>query len=196
MRQLRRAMRPVTPVIQAATQARWLSFVSTLPADTRHFVEVKWQLPPSWHGGNPPRPRSAEEVATLLGTSAEIARDVDWGLIEVFRRMRRHYRLFWTFLTTPIDAAQDWWDVRFQWLHYPDGSRKPQGQEGPAPKTPPEADDRHEIEDRDELLRHVLDTHGLEYALEEPRLAHIDHNIAHDDEAQDREWDKRFRPGR
>jgi hypothetical protein len=194
-RQLERTRRVLGPSLQAAEQARWRSMVSMLPPAIYQFVEVKWRLPSWFEGGNPPRPRSAQEVADMTGDPVGGIRLIDWDTIDYFRASRRGNFLVPSFLTVPIDEAQAWWDRQHSWLLYPNGSRKPEGEQGPAPSLPPDAPDWHEVEDRDELRRHLLEVHQLEWVRDDPVApTRGDHVLAHEHEAQDREWDQRLRP--
>lgn len=192
-RALRQADQALAFLARAATsaqQSRWHQLVAFIPPTMFQLLEVKWRLPAGWEDGDLPRPCSPEEMADVTGMTIGGVRALDWISVDFFRDVRRRNRLLSPFLTVPIDAAQGWWIERFAWNLNPDGSRKPRDTWGTPPgQYPPEADDRHEIENADDLKRHLLEVHELAVA-DMQSLSGLDHRLAHDDEAQDRKWDQ------
>jgi hypothetical protein len=193
-RRAARSIDAIAPVLSQVSQSRWQRMEDAIGPRVYRILEVKWRFPPGWDGGNgyPPRPRSAQELADELGWDVKRAREMDWELVDMFRDARRHDPYFPSFLTVPIDAAQEWWDREHGWLFTPDRREKPQRERGNPPVGPPPPPDTHDMEDQRELREHMRGDHGHDYADESWNYI-AEHRIAHRDEAQDREWDRRFR---
>ena len=189
----------MSAVIDQTDGIRWRRFVvDALSEEAYAFLLLKWQLPPRGHAVNPPRPRTTEELGAIMDVDPDAVRTIDWELVDNFRATRRRAELLPSHLTVPIDIAPEWWDSQYGWFMNADGTDKPDGERTPQPDFLLAADDRHEIDDRDELLAHLQSrAHGLIYVLEgdwTSSLLAMYHNIAHDEEAQDRRWDQLLRP--
>jgi len=161
----KRSFAAIAPVFSQASQMRWERSADAMGPRIYRILEAKWRFPPGWDGGNgyPPRPRSAQELADELGWDVETVRKMDWELVDMFRDWRRHDPYFQSFLTVPIDAAQEWWDREYGWLFTPDRREKPRRERGNPPEGPPPQPDSHDIEDQRELGEHLRRDHGHNY---------------------------------
>jgi hypothetical protein len=197
-RQANAAFDQIAPVLHDAEVSRWEFFQAGLTPDERDFLDVKWRLFPHWRPGEgPPQPRSVEEIAVELRLSPEQVRELDWGLVDLARTIRRQYvSLLSEFVTVPIDGAQSWWRDEWSWLYCPDGRRKPRDERGSEPAramNSPRA--IHEVDDIEALRGHLVKDHDRQYSVKRRDIDALafDHRTAHGDEAQDAEWDRRYR---
>jgi hypothetical protein len=185
-------------MMDQASALRWTSLVTEpLPGAAIEFLELKWSLPPGWFPGNPPRPISVDQMLEAVDATAEEIRDSDWQLVDRFRQERKRLSQVPALLTVPIDVAGEWWDDEYSGMFYPDGKIKPEDERG---SVPPGfvTGERHEIQDTEALIAHLSwQVHGLIYVVGQTNhtVLVVDHNQAHDHEAQDRIWDTGLRPG-
>jgi hypothetical protein len=159
---------------------------------------VKWRLPDDWDPGEAlPRPRTAAEVGEVLGIDDRMVHALDWILVD-------HGRSYWREvdstlhreISVPIDVAQRWWDGEWGGIAHEDGRRKSSEEilSAPRQKVPPKPVP-HTIDDPAEMLRHLIEDHGLtRLRRDDPGYGYeYDHRPAHEYEAQDQEWDRTLR---
>jgi len=193
--QAKKGMAILGRLARSADESRLSDFVVNLTPDLQQLLLTKWQLSAeSVSAGRLARPRSLSEVEALLGMTESQVRAADWAVVDRARII--HRRLdpnLPRFLAVPIDAAQEWWDQQDGWMHNPDGSVKPRNEWSTyAPYTSRDME-VHTIDDPEELLQHAFHDHGLEYIRRQKAPASLYHRDAHIDEAEDGEWDRRFR---
>lgn len=188
----------IAPAIRRADASRWDRFVSSLPPEHQEFLVAKWRLHTSWNPGDgPPQPRSVAEMEAFLGVVATDVRALDWFIVDHARNIHRRYEpMLPRLLEVPIDAAQEWWDEAWGWMYNPDGSEKPREQWGPERGTARRIEQGkqvHEFEDDERLIQHLVADHHAEYVRQGQRGYSIFHRMAHVDEAEDADWDRRLR---
>jgi hypothetical protein len=121
----RQTMRGFAPALHEATNRRWSDLREILGTKLFNVLAAKWRLGVGdWHPGDiPRRPRTAEEMALLLGTTPEEVREIDQSMVEIFAANEdlRSMPDWGELATVPIESAQAWWDEHYGSTFMPDG---------------------------------------------------------------------------